>query len=234
MPRSPSPADALDSTLARVGFVLVVAALAALAAWTRGRLPTSWPGPAEAGVTTGSGGAGIDPARTLGKVEAFLRGDPAPDGGWGGGADHLRLREAELRAVLASVLEPRLPAGVEEPSLTLGDSSLVVAAVLDVDRVLGEEGPAVLRGVLGDTARVSADLVPTMAGPGRLHLRVRRLTAGSIRVPRALLPWMLAEAGLRTSPDEPGTVEVPVDAALSGVGVRAGGLWLERREGGTD
>lgn len=226
MSRSPSPADALDSALARVAFVLAVGLLAALAGWTRGRLPGSWPAPG--GAVAAAASPGVDPASTLRRIEAFLRPTGSAGGEGDGGASRLRLEEAELRALLASVVAPRLPAGVSEPSVGLADSAVVLGALLDVDRVVDEGRATLLRTVLGDTARLSVDVSPRLVAPGRLQLRLRRVKAGSIQVPAALLPMMLQGAGLRTSPEDPSVVEVPVPEAVTGVGVEAGGLWMER------
>jgi hypothetical protein len=144
-----------------------------------------------------------------------------------GSGGEVRLGPAEVESLLRYRVAPALPPGVASPSVALGDSTLDVAASLDLRRVMGERVPELVRRLLGDSARVTATLRPDVPRPGRLRLTVEELRAGAVQVPSAMVPWMLGGLGLPTSGGGR-AVEVEVGRGLTEVAVRDGELVVAR------
>lgn len=154
-----------------------------------------------------------------GRLRVFLAG-PGPA--------EIRLTEAELRDLVGRRLVPVLPAGIWDPAVSLEDSALVASASLDVARVLGGSAPPMIVRMVGDSTRVTADLVPRVRSPGVLLLRVRRLRAGRLELPAAVVPWLAGELGLGVDPDDPRTLRIPAGGDLRAARVREGALTLTR------
>lgn len=167
----------------------------------------------EEGAAAGSGAAGSS-------VERFLAA-PLPA--------TVRLDRDDLAALLARRVEPGLPDGIARPEAVPEDSTMVIAADVDIRRTLGDRLPAMLRRMVGDSARVRARVVPSVPRHGVLRLRVREVHAGSVGLPVVTFPWLLAELGLPLAPDDPTAVDVPVGADLAEASVEAGELVLVRR-----
>lgn len=173
----------------------------------------------EAGAAAGEGGAAGSGAAGS-SVERFLAA-PLPA--------TVRLDRDDLAALLARRVEPGLPDGIARPEAVPEDSTMVIAADVDIRRTLGDRLPAMLRRMVGDSARVRARVVPSVPRHGVLRLRVREVHAGSVGLPVVTFPWLLAELGLPLAPDDPTAVDVPVGADLAGAGVEDGELVLVRR-----
>lgn len=144
----------------------------------------------------------------------------------------VRLTAAEVQSLVRYRVAPRLPPGVSRPRVTLRDSSAEVTASVDVGRLMEGRLPGVVRRMVGDSARVTAGLRPSVDAPGRLRLRVEEVRAGAVQVPSALLPWLLRELGLPTAADDPRTVELRVGLGLTAARVEEGSLVLARDGGG--
>lgn len=147
------------------------------------------------------------------------------------GQGEVRLSGAEVQSLVRYRVAPRLPPGVTRPEVTLRDSSARVTASLDLDRLVEGELPALVRRMVGDSARVTAGVRPRVEAPGRLRLRVDDLRAGAVRVPSVMLPWLLAEVGLPTASDDTRSVVLEVGFGLTAARVEDGSLVLARGDG---
>lgn len=206
----------LRGCLAQAGcLVLLVGGVAAgwilhddIAEWWRARTPAP---------------AGAEPSEELaGRAEERLsRLLRAGDGG------EVRLGTAEVESLLRYRVAPALPPGASNPSAVLRDSTVEVAASLDLRRVMGDRLPELVRRLLGDSARVTATLRPDVPRPGRLRLAVEDLRAGTVTVPSPMVPWVLGGLGLPTV-DGGRAVEMEVGRGITGVAVRDGELVVSR------
>lgn len=176
----------------------------------------SWETDRGGSATRGSTAAGVDPVRWL----------PRFFGPGGGG--ELRLDSTDLARLLEAHRPHRLPAGVRDPRVVPKDSALAVSADVDLGRVLGDRLPALVRRMVGDSARVTALLEPEVPAPGFLRLRVREVRAGSVGLPSALIPWLLDELGMPVASTDPRSVELRPGRGLTGARVREGVLVLAR------
>lgn len=151
------------------------------------------------------------------------------------GADaggEVRVSAAELRSLVRYRLAPRLPPGVSRPDVALREPSLEVSAGLDFARLLDGGVPGLVKGMVGDSARVTARLRPEVPAPGRLRLRVEEIRADGVRVPSAVLPWLLREVGAPVADDDPRTLQIEVGLGLTGARVGRDSLVLVRTAGG--
>lgn len=199
---------------------------------------------ADPGGAADDGGAG--PATDSAAAPAHEPGDPAPaaEGARAGaerdpaerlrrlfgpgGSGRVELDSADLALLLGPRRPWRLPDGVSDPRAVPGDSLLEASAMVETEQVLDDRVPAMLRRMLGDSARVRAKLSPRVSSPGVLRVRVRDVRAGSVTFPPGLVPWMLTQLGLPTAADEPSAVEVAPGRGLSGARVEDGVLVLTR------
>lgn len=145
-----------------------------------------------------------------------------------GGGGELRLDSADLARLVEAHRPHRLPAGVRDPRVVPRDSVLAVSADVDLGRVMGDRLPALVRRMVGDSARVTALLEPEVPAPGFLRLRVREVRAGSVGLPSALIPWLLGELGLPVASTDPRSVELRPGRGLTRARVREGVLVLAR------
>lgn len=213
--------DWIRGCLARVGcLTLLVAGVAVgwmyqddIAEWWEARAPAP---------------AGVEPSEELAAraEERIARVLRSRSGG------EVRLGAAEVQSLVRYRVARRLPPGVARPEVALRDSTADVTASLDLVRLTGGELPAMVRGVVGDSARVTATLRPEVVTPGRLRLQVDELEAGAVRVPSVMLPWMLRGLGLPIAADDPRAVELRVGLGLTAARVERDSLVLVRREGG--
>lgn len=124
------------------------------------------------------------------KIQEILEGE---------GGRETRLTEAELQSYVQFRGAARLPPGVNNPAVDIQDSTLAVSAGLDLT-VLDVGGDAVdnLRRVIGDSALVTSELYPTVAGPGTGKVDVLSLQAGVFPIPPMLIGTAIQQLGLRT------------------------------------
>lgn len=181
------------------------------------------PGGSAAGAAEGTpapGGSSAEPARDPAERLRRLFG---PDG-----SGRVELDSADLALLLGPQRPWRLPDGVTDPGVVPRDSLLEASADVELDRVLGDRLPAMLRRMIGDSARVTARLSPGVPSTGVLRIRVRDVRAGSVGFPQAMVPWMLTQLGLPTAADDPAAVELAPGRGLSGARVEEGVLVLAR------
>lgn len=150
----------------------------------------------------------------------------------GAGPGSIRLDSADLAMLLGPGRTLPLAPGVSDPRAVPRDSVVEASADVDLRRALGDRLPAMVRRMVGDSARVRAVLSPTVPGPGRLQIRVRDVRAGSMAFPQAMVPWLLGQLKLPTAADDGSTVELRADPALAAVRVEDGALVLVREPGG--
>lgn len=165
-------------------------------------------------------GPAVDPARRLRRLFGP------------GGSGEVRLDSADLAMLLGPGRSRPLPPGVSDPRAVPRDSMLEASANVDLERVLGDRLPAMVRRMIGDSARVTAMMTPTVPETGVLRIRVREVKAGSTSFPRAMVPWLLRQVGLPTAVDDPSAVELRPGGGLSGARVERGALVLVREPEG--
>lgn len=150
----------------------------------------------------------------------------------GAGADSLALSEEEVGAVLRSRLQGRLPRGVVDLRVDLRGPAAGVSAKVRFRelRVAGQAASRLSR-VLGDSARVELEVVPSVAGPGSGRLALRGLRAGGLTLPGQLIPFMLSRLGVETTGGPEPAVSVPLPRGLTSVRVVDGRLVVDRSGG---
>jgi len=142
------------------------------------------------------------------------------------GPREVRLSGTEVQSLLIYRVLPRLGGAVREPVVQLTDSSAVVTGRLDLSRLGTFGGVDALRRLLPDSAKVTAEVVPTLSGPGEVRLEVLALEAGGLPIPSLMIPSILKEvspSGVRT---EGRSLFVPVPDRVRRLRVRAGSLEL--------
>lgn len=129
-----------------------------------------------------------------------------------GGAE-VRLGENEVASLVRYRIADRLPVGVSDPAVALGDTTARATALLDVPRLLEGRVPPMLTGMLGDSARVTVELLPSVPAPGTVRLSLVEVRAGALQVPPMMIPWLLEGLNLPAAPGGSGAVEfaVPVE-----------------------
>lgn len=213
------------SCLARIG-CLTLLVLGAGAAWMwRDTIAAWWE---SRSVAAAPGAASPSPElaeRASRKLEAFVQGR---------GPDRVEFDGPELQSLVLYRMKDSLPAGLTDPRVALGDSTIEASGALQVERLMDGKAPDAMRSLLGDSARASAEVVPEMAGPGILLLNLRHVTAGGLPIPSMMVPWLLEQVGLPRVADRPAAVAVRVPARLGDVSVDRGRLRLERRPAGPE
>lgn len=212
--------EGVRSCLARIG-CLTLLVLGVGAGWRYHDDVSAWWKARAAGPAVARGGEELA-ARTHERLDRLLRGRRA---------GVVRLDADEVSSYLRHRISPGLPAGIADPRVRLRDSTAVVEAAVDLDRLAGDRLPEGVRRLLGDSTRISASLLPGVPAPGRLRLRVRELRTGVLRVPSVMLPRVLRETGLPVSPEDPTALEVPLGFGLTDVRVEKGTLVLVRSAG---
>ncbi|MDT8435937.1 MAG: hypothetical protein RRA92_04195 [Gemmatimonadota bacterium] len=156
------------------------------------------------------------------RAEARIRELADPDGGT------VRLSEAELQSLLTYTWGPLLAAGIEDPTVEVRDSTLVLTARLRPEHLSGVAPPEVIRDILADTARLAVELVPEVREPGTGALRVIALQAGPIVVPALAIPLLLPRLqipGVRAAGPR---LLVPLPPHITEVRTGPGGLEFRR------
>lgn len=195
---------AVRGCLARIGCLTVLALIAAGAWMWRGPLLAWWH---ERGRPPAMGAPSAELARRSGrKLDDFLRGK---------GPSRVSFDQAELQSLLRYRYRDSLPPGLSDPRVSLGDSTLEASAGLQVQRLMDGKAPDALRSLLGDSARASAELEPSVPRPGLLTLGVRHVSAGGLPIPDLMVPWLLRQVGLSNGggPGRSVALRVPLDVA---------------------
>lgn len=136
----------------------------------------------------------------------------------------IRLEEAELQSLLLFRLAPGLPTGIETPAVEVRDSTLLVTALLRPDRLQAGPAAQALRGLLSDSAALTAELLPGVARPGEGRLQVLALQAGSVVIPPLLLPGLLERLELPGTRVRGRALHFALPAELAEMRVAEGGL----------
>lgn len=124
----------------------------------------------------------------------------------------LRLSEVELQSYVLYRLAPRFPDGVSDPVVDVRDSTIAMSAALDMRRLAtGSNAAEGLRRFIGDSARVTTELYPTVEEVGRAKLQVLSLQAGVFPVPPLLIGTVLREVGLPNDGARAILVPIPED-----------------------
>lgn len=209
---------------------IVVALLAGLlivggGAWLFGdEIRDWWRGRTEAGPVPGE----VSEARAAHaeeRVRAFAAGE---------GPDSLVLTTDDLRSLLRhSAGAGMIPPGIRDPDVSLTDSSAFLQGFLVPEELPGSgEGDRseALRGLLGDSTVLRAEVVPGVARAGTAEIRVRSLQAGGLSLPSMFVPTVLRRSGLPTEEGRPQSVVFPVPDRLVEIAVRDGELLLRRAD----
>lgn len=209
----------LKSCLAGVGCLTVLAA-AATGGWLyREQIVDLWQR-----WTDGAPVATVEVSEELAvRTERRIAEALAPDG-----PVEIRLTSPEVESLVRYRAAAGLPPGVTDPSVLLADSSASASALVDVERVVGDQLPEMVRRMMGDSARVTVRIVPRVPRPGVLRLEVREFQAGAVGLPPVMLPWLLAQMGVPLSQDDPRAMELEVGRGLTGAQVRDSTLVLTR------
>ena len=177
----------VKNTFAAIGFFTVFAVVG-LSAWLFRDEITNWVNSRNEIVMT-------EPSPELAvvaeeKIQEVLDGE---------GGRETRLTEAELQSYVQYRSARRLPPGVNNPAVDIRDSTLAVSAGLDLT-VLDVGGDAVenLRRVIGDSALVTSELLPSVSAPGRGRVQVLTLQAGVFPVPPMMIGMALQQTGFPT------------------------------------
>ena len=205
------------SCLARIGCLTVVVVLAAAAWIWRGPLLAWWHDHDRA-AAVGAPSAELA-RRSSKKLDDFLDGR---------GPSRVSFDQAELQSLVSYRYLDSLPPGLSDPRVTLGDSTLEASAGLQVERLMHGKAPDALRSLLGDSARASAELQPSVERPGVLMLGVHHVSAGGLPIPDLMVPWLLRQTGLSNGGGRARAVALPVPRDVAAVRVVNGKLQLER------
>ena len=117
----------------------------------------------------------------------------------GEGARETRLSEAEIQSYLQFRAVERLPAGVNNLAVDIGDSTISVSAGLDFTVLdIGDGAVENVRRVMGDSALITSELFPSVVGPGQGRVEVLSLQAGLIPVPPMLIGMAIQQMGWPT------------------------------------
>lgn len=137
------------------------------------------------------------------RLEEFLAAD---------GPEELRLSETELQSWARYRAATALPEGVSEPQVEIRDSTVAMSVALNLV-TLGRQSEAAgnLRRFFGDSARVTAELLPRVHGPGVGHVTVLSLQAGVVPVPPLFVPNILAQTGFEVTGGRTVVVPLPDD-----------------------
>ena len=138
----------------------------------------------------------------------------------------VELGEAELQSLLTYRVAPFLPAGLEDPVVSVRDSTLVLSALVRPERLDRFAPPELLQQFLADTSRVAAELVPGLEAPGTGRLRVETIQAGALVIPGLMVPFVLQSLEIPDVETSGGRLLVRLPRGVTAVEVRDGALVL--------
>lgn len=191
--------EIVRSCLARIGCLTLLVAGAAGTWYFQDDVRAWWA--SRAAVTVDA-----EPSREIAdRAETRLLGLLEADG-----EAEVRLAESEVASLVRFRVAERLPAGVSDPAVALGDTTARATALLDVPRLLEGRVPPMLTGMLGDSARITVELLPSVPEPGAVRLGLMEVRAGALQVPPMMIPWLLDGLGLPAAPDASSAVQFAV------------------------
>jgi hypothetical protein len=147
-------------------------------------------------------------------------------------ARDVELREAELQSLLTFRVAPYLPEGLEDPTVSVVDSTLVLSALVRPDRLDRFAPPELLRQFLSDTSRVAAELVPGLEERGTGRLRVATIQAGALVIPGLMVPFVLQALDIPDVEASGARLLVRLPRSVTAVEVRDGALVLRETPAG--
>ncbi len=143
----------------------------------------------------------------------------------------VELREAELQSLLTYRVAPFLPTGLEDPVVSVRESTLVLSALVRPDRLDRFAPPELLRQFLADTSRVAAELVPGLEAPGTGRLRVRTIQAGALVIPGLMVPFVLQSLEIPDVETRGERLLIRLPPGVTSVAIREGALVLSETGG---
>lgn len=174
------------------------------------------PAPWSPGVTPAESRNGGRSARA--RVRRFLVG---------AGPDTLILAAGEVQALLRQRVRSRLPAGVQGVEVSLRDSTALVTVRVRVSELLGgtgSGGAGTAAGLLGDSARIEAELSLGDVEPGTGRAVVHGIRTGRGEIPPLFVSAFLRQLGLPGDPERPDAVRFPLPGRLTELTIRRGRL----------
>lgn len=138
----------------------------------------------------------------------------------------VELREPELQSLLTYRVAPYLPEGLEDPIVSVRESTLVLSALVRPDRLRQFASPELLSQFLADTSRVAAELVPGLEARGTGRLRVSTIQAGALVIPGLMVPFVLQSLEIPDVETSGARLLVRLPQGVTAVEVRDGALVL--------
>ena len=116
----------------------------------------------------------------------------------GKGDAEIRLTETGLQSYLQYRINAQLPSGVDDLAIDLTDSTMLVTVMLDLTRlaVAGAAGDN-LRRIMGDSAKISGEIIPEITAPGQGKINILSLQAGVLPVPPFLIATAIQQIGFQ-------------------------------------
>ena len=113
----------------------------------------------------------------------------------GEGNSEIRLTETALQSYLQYRIGARFSPALDDLAIDLTDSTLLVTGMLDLTQLALQGGASEsLRRVIGDSAKISGEIMPRIAAPGRAELNIISLQAGVFPGPPFLIATVLQTA----------------------------------------
>lgn len=144
----------------------------------------------------------------------------------------VELSEAELQSLLTYRVAPFLHPGLEDPIVSVRESTLVLSALVRPDELDQFAPPELLRQFLADTSRVAAELVPGLEAPGTGRLRVATIQAGALVIPGLMVPFVLQNLEIPDVETDGGRLLVRLPTGVTAVEIRDGALVLRETAAG--
>lgn len=163
-----------------------------------------------------------DDARIASLAEARLRLFTTGNGG-----ERLVLDGGEITAVLRHSLPGMIPSGVSSPVVRLSDGSVRVTARIAADAFPGTPVLASVLDVLPDTLDVEVR-GRVVRDRGTLALRIDRVSAERIPIPRAVVAAVVASLGAAAPADGHPALRMAWPTGITAMNVQGDRLVLER------
>ena len=118
----------------------------------------------------------------------------------GEGNSEIRLTETALQSYLQYRIGAQFSPALDDLAIDLTDSTLLITGMLDLTQLVLQGGVSEnLRRVMGDSAKISGEVMPEISAPGRAQLKIISLQAGVFPVPPFLIATALqAAAGIES------------------------------------
>lgn len=170
----------------------------------------------------GAAEADADDARIASLAEARLRLFTTGNGG-----ERLVLDGDEITAVLRHSLPGMIPSGVSSPVVRLSDGTVRVTARIAADAFPGTPVLASVLDVLPDTLDVELR-GRVLRDRGTVALRIDRVSAERVPIPRAVVAAVVASLGAAAPADGHPTLRMAWPAGVTAMNVQGDRLVLER------